>query len=189
MNEQEPAESGARLRGTTLRAAAPRVGERPGGTQEPDLPQDRDRRNLSRAVPRIAGLFCMLIGVSDILSVVIPAWHNRLRRFHRIVQFVPGTELAVASTAIAITGLMLLMLSYGMRRRKRRAWQAVVALLAFNIVIHLFHGVHIVLALISLVMLGALLYFSDHFYARGDPRTRWRALYVFCWLVVGDVAI
>jgi len=102
---------------------------------------------------------------------------------------VPGTEVAVASTAIVITGLMLLMLSHGMRRRKRRAWQAVVALLAFNIVIHVLHGIHIWLAVVSLIMLGALLFFSDHFYARGDPRTRWRALYVFAWLVVADVAI
>jgi lysyl-tRNA synthetase, class II len=140
-------------------------------------------------VPATAGLFCMLIGISDILSVIIPAWHRRLTKFHRIVQFVPGTEVAVATTAIVVTGLMLLMLSHGMRRRKRRAWQAVVALLAFNIVIHLIHGVHIWLAVVSLVMLGALLFLSDHFYARGDPRTRWRALYAFAWLVVADVAI
>jgi lysyl-tRNA synthetase, class II len=189
MNEQGPAESGARPPGTALRAVAPRAGERSAGPQEPEFSRRQDRRHLSRAVPRIAGLFCMLIGLSDILSVVIPAWHAKLRRFHRIVQFVPGTEVAVASTAIVITGLLLLMLSYGMRRRKRRAWQAVIALLAFNIVIHMVHGVHVVLALISGVMLGALLLFSDHFYARGDPRTRWRALYVFCWLVVADVAI
>jgi lysyl-tRNA synthetase class 2 len=65
-----------------------------------------------------------------------------------------------------------------------------VVLLAFNIAIHLLHGLsHIGLALVSTIALGALLHFRDHFYARGDPRTRWRALLVFCGLAVADVAI
>jgi lysyl-tRNA synthetase, class II len=188
MNENDSAESGAPSPGPRLGAAAPRVAERvrPPADAPPSPPE---RRNLSRAVPRIAGLFCMLIGLSDILSVILPAWHERLQRLHRFAGMVPGTEIAVDSTAIVITGLMLLMLSHGMRRRKRRAWQAVISLLAFNIVIHLVHGLHVVLAAVSLATLGALLYYSDHFYARGDPRTRWRALYVFGWLVVADVAI
>jgi lysyl-tRNA synthetase, class II len=139
-------------------------------------------------VPTAAGLICMLIGLSDIISVIVPEWHERLRRMHAAV--VPGTLLAVAGTAVVITGLLLLMLSHGLRRRKRRAWQATVVLLAFNIVIHLLHGLsHIGLALVSLVALGALLYFREDFYARGDPRTRWRALLVFCGLAVADVAI
>ena len=33
-------------------------------------------------------------------------------------------------------GLLLLLLAHGLRRRKRRAWQAVVALSAFDIAIH-----------------------------------------------------
>jgi lysyl-tRNA synthetase class 2 len=82
------------------------------------------------------------------------------------------------------------LLSHGLRRRKRRAWQAVVVLLTLNIVIHLLHGLgHIGLALVSLLTLAALIHFRDHFYARGDPRTRWRALLVFCGLAVADVAI
>ena len=40
-----------------------------------------------------------------------------------------------------------------------------------------------------MVLLVALLYFRDEFYAEGDPRTRWRALWVFAGLVVADVAI
>jgi lysyl-tRNA synthetase class 2 len=184
MNKHDSAESGVSPPVTALPAAGP-------AQQAASLPppQPADRRNLTRLVPNTAALLCMIIGISDILSVINPAWHRRLDKFHRLVQYVPGTEIAVATTAIVITGLMLLMLSHGMRRRKRRAWQAVVALLAFNIVIHVIHGVHIWLAVVSLVMLGALLFYSDHFYARGDPRTRWRALYVFAWLVVADVAI
>jgi lysyl-tRNA synthetase class 2 len=140
-------------------------------------------------VPNVAALLCMVIGLSDILEVVLPTWHERLRRLHKIASVVPGTEIAVTATAVALTGLLLLMLSHALRRRKRRAWQAVLALLAFNIVIHLVHGMHITLAIVSLVLLGALLYFRDHFYARGDPRTRWQALWVFGGLVIADVVI
>jgi lysyl-tRNA synthetase, class II len=129
----------------------------------------------------------MLIGLSDILEVIIPGWHAKLRRMHAGV--VPGTMVAVTGTAVVVTGLLLLMLSYALRRRKRRAWQAVIALLTFNIVIHLLHAPHITLAVVSLVVLTALLYFRDHFYARGDPRTRWSALWTFCALAVADVAI
>ncbi len=140
-------------------------------------------------MPNVAALLCMVIGLSDILEVVLPTWHERLRRLHKIASVVPGTEIAVTATAVALTGLLLLMLSHALRRRKRRAWQAVLALLAFNIVIHLVHGMHITLAIVSLVLLGALLYFRDHFYARGDPRTRWQALWVFGGLVIADVVI
>ena len=84
---------------------------------------------------------------------------------------------------------MLLMLAHGLRRRKRRAFQAVAVLLAFDIAIHFFHSHRIVTAVAALVLLIALLYFRDEFYAEGDPRTRWRAAWVFAGLVVADVAI
>jgi lysyl-tRNA synthetase class 2 len=42
---------------------------------------------------------------------------------------------------------------------------------------------------VSLVLLIALLFFRDEFYAEGDPRTRWRAIWIFVGLIVADVAI
>jgi len=85
------------------------------------------------------------------------------------------------------------MLAHGLRRRKRRAFQAVVALLAFDIGIHFYHSqftmTRVPTAIVALVLLVALLYFRDEFYAEGDPRTRWSALWVFGGLVVADVAI
>ena len=84
---------------------------------------------------------------------------------------------------------MLLMLAHGLRRRKRRAWQAVAALLAFDIAIHFLHSQRILTAIVAIVVLIALLYFRDEFYAEGDQRTRWRALWVFGGLIVADVVI
>ncbi len=190
MSEHNPPDVGARRPALTLDGGL-RAGEypaEPAGPGGPAPPHPIDRRNQRSRVPTVAGLFCMLIGLSDIISIILPAWHERLRRMHAAL--VPGTLPALASTAMVITGLLLLMLSHGLRRRKRRAWQAVVVLLTLNIVIHLLHGLdHIGLALLSLLTLAALIHFRDHFYARGDPRTRWRALLVFCGLAVADVAI
>jgi lysyl-tRNA synthetase class 2 len=140
-------------------------------------------------LPGVAALVCLLIGLSDILAVFKPTWHDKI---HRINAFVPGTLTNVQVSAYVVIGLLLLLLSHGLRRRKRRAWQAVVALLAFDIVIHFVrppHMAHIYLAVVSIVALGALLYFHDQFYAVGDPRTRWTAVWVFFGLVIADVAI
>ena len=81
------------------------------------------------------------------------------------------------------------MLAHGLRRRKRRAWQAVAALLAFDIGIHFLHSQRILTAIVAIVTLIALLYFRDEFYAEGDGRNRWRALSVFGGLIMADVVI
>jgi lysyl-tRNA synthetase, class II len=158
-------------------ADEPRVG----GQQAPG-----DRARQRRWVPRMAALLTFLIGLSDILNILRP---DLVHRLHRLNYLVPGTLTDVTRSADVLIGLMLLMLAHGLRRRKRRAWQAVSALLAFDIAIHFFHSMRIPTAVVSLVLLIALLYFRDEFYAEGDPRTRWRALWVFGGLVVADIAI
>jgi len=144
-------------------------------------------------IPAVASLLCLLIGLSDILAIFKSDWHAKL---HRIDAFVPGTLTNVQRSADVIIGLMLLLLSHGLRRRKRRAWQAVLALLAFDIVIHVVHFGHAAaphgysaVAVVAIVEIATLLYFHDDFYAVGDPRTRWNAMRVFVGLAVADLAI
>jgi lysyl-tRNA synthetase, class II len=149
-----------------------------------------DRRTQRTWVPVAAGWLCLLIGLADIIQVVRPSLYT-VTRLHKIHAFVPGTLTNFAHTATVIIGLLLLMLSHGLRRRKRRAWEAVTLLLALSVVVHLIHPRHdrVITAAVSAVLLAALLYFRSEFYAVGDPRTRWRALWVFCGLVVADIAI
>jgi lysyl-tRNA synthetase class 2 len=141
-------------------------------------------------VPIAAGWLCLLIGLADIIEVVHPGlyYSSHLTRFHA---FVPGTLVNVTHTVSVIIGLLLLMLSHGLKRRKRRAWEAVTMLLAASVVVHVipFREDRIVTAVVSALVVGALLYFRAEFYAVGDPRTRWRALRVFLGLVLADVAI
>jgi lysyl-tRNA synthetase class 2 len=137
-------------------------------------------------VPGVAALLTALVGLSDILNIFRP---DLVQRLHKLTYMVPGTLTTVARSADVLIGLMLLMLAHGLRRRKRRAWQAVIALLAFDVAIHFSHGQRIVTSVVSLVLLIALLYFRDEFYAEGDPRTRWRALWVLGGLIVADIVI
>jgi lysyl-tRNA synthetase, class II len=155
---------------------------------QPERHSDRrpDRRHEHAWVPGIAALLTLLIGVLDIIGIFRPDWPHRLHKFRVLV---PGTLTNVTRSADVIIGLLLLLLAHGLRRRKRRAWQAVTALLAFDLGIHFFHSRHITTAAIALVALVVLLYFRDEFYAQGDRRNRWTALWALGWLVVADIGI
>src|SRR5580704_13705729 len=142
------------------------------------LPQREGGRRRAW-IPGIASLLCLVIGLSDILAIFKPAWHATLNN--------------VTRSADVIIGLMLVLLAHGLRRRKRRAWQAVLALLVFDIVIHFLHfprDPRPYSAVVAIVLLAVPLFLHADFYALGDPRTRgWNALQVFGILVVADLAI
>jgi len=179
--------------GKTLSVADPPP-ERPLAAEPPaagrQATRPPDRRNQRRWVPIAAGWLCLLIGLADIVEVVRPGliYSYHLTRLH---SFVPGNLVNVTHTVSVIIGLLLLMLSHGLKRRKRRAWEAVTLLLAASAVVHVipFREGRIVTAIVSALLVAALLYFRAEFYAVGDPRTRWRALWVFLGLVLADVAI
>src|SRR5579862_9673673 len=158
-----------------------------GGTRVAAEPgESADRRRHQAWVPGSAALLTWLIGLSDIVAIFRP---DLVHKLHKINYLVPGTLTTVTRSAEVIIGLLLLMLAHGLRRRKRRAWQAVAALLAFDIAIHCTNAHRIPTTIVAAILLVALLYFRNQFYAEGDPRTRWRALWVFGGLVIADVAI
>src|SRR2546423_749804 len=167
--------------------APPAEGDK-GGHTRAHARRAPDRRHQRRWVPITMGWLSLLIGLTDIIGVAIPGLHLH-HRLHRITVFMPGTVTNLASTATVIIGLLLLMLSHGLRRRKRRAWQAATVLLAFRGLTHVVHAPYLVQGAAAAAVLAVLLYYRDEFYAVGDLRTRWRAVGVFAGLVVADVAI
>src|SRR5580700_5878801 len=130
----------------------------------PPCPPWREGGKRLAWLPVVASLLVFLIGLSDILTVFKPQVVDRL---HKIKPFVPGFLANVTRTSDVIVGLLLVLLALGLRRRKRRAWQAVVALLAFDIVIHFFlHFPHLpreisisISSCVAIALLAALLYF------------------------------
>jgi lysyl-tRNA synthetase, class II len=150
----------------------------------------RERKYAKRLtwIPAVASLLTFLIGISDVVAVFKPDWHEKM---HKVNAVVPGTLTNVTRTSDVIIGLLLLMLARGLRRRKRRAWQAVLALLAFDVVIHFFHFPHAISisGIVAVVLLAVLLYRHQDFYAVGDRRTWRTAASVFVTLVAMDFAI
>ncbi|MCO6004266.1 GNAT family N-acetyltransferase [Actinoallomurus purpureus] len=144
-----------------------------------------ERRRQRRWVPATAGWLSFLIGLLDVIGALLPEWHRRMVRLDEIV---PGSVNNAARTATLVAGLLLLLLSHGLRRRKRRAWRAVAGLLAFTIVSHVVKDFALS-AIVAAAMFGALIYFRDEFYATGDPRTRWRALWVGSFLAAASVGV
>jgi lysyl-tRNA synthetase, class II len=175
--------------------AAPRSGddERPNGSLSA---RALDRRLRHRWVPLTAGAMSFIIGLGYIIEGIAPGLTERRLRGLSYLG-------SLTRTADIVIGLLLLMLSHGLRRRKRRAWMAVVTLLAAGVLLHPFAFVvaHFTdpdggrlstrptTAVVSLVLIAALIWFRQEFYAIGDRRSRLQALWVLSWLVLTDVII
>jgi lysyl-tRNA synthetase class 2 len=160
--------------------------ERQSGVRPPD------RRHQRRWVPVTAALLAFLIGLTYVIEGfrTRPIYTHLKHSVHRLNELAPGLLSILPRVADVIIGLLLLMLSHGLRRRKRRAWEAVILLLALSVLTHAaLPGRHLVPAAGAVVLLVILWLYRKQFYAVGDPRTRWRALRVFCALAVADVAI
>jgi lysyl-tRNA synthetase, class II len=173
------------------------------GSANPPEPAGRplDRRHQRRWVPVTAALLALLLG----LAYIIEGFRTRVlyshlaHPLHKLTEIAPGVLSIVPRVAEVIIGLMLLMLSHGLRRRKRRAWEAVLLLLGISVVLHAIQtmqpGRHlsvrvaVVPAAITLVLIAVLLLYRKEFYAVGDPRTRWRAVWAFGGLAIADVLI
>jgi lysyl-tRNA synthetase, class II len=151
-------------------------------------------------VPAAAGWIVFLIGLADIIVGLTPYRYLLHHRLARVASVAPGTVANLTRLIDVIIGLLLLMLSHGLRRRKRRAWMEVMALLIISACVIMVHiidrartdtmtiGVVIVLAVV-VAMIVTGFYYRGQFYAVGDPRTRWRALGAFLGLLAADVVI
>ncbi|MGZ4592076.1 MAG: phosphatidylglycerol lysyltransferase domain-containing protein, partial [Actinomycetes bacterium] len=134
------------------------------------LPHLRDRA----WIPRAAGAICLAIGILDIAAAVSPRLWRRVRL---LADFLPGALSQATVAALLVVGIGFLLLAGALARRKRRAWQLAVGLLAASVLLHVLSATpHVGLAAVSLVLLAGLLTYQSEFYAEGDPYTRWSAL-------------
>ena len=133
---------------------------------------------LSWARRHVAGLIAALVaaaGIVNLVSGLTPEFHSRLRS---IVDFVPGVVSGIATATTVVSGLLLLMLAKGLRRRKQRAWRGAVVLLGVSIFTHLVKGLDVEESGLAFGVLIALIMTRNEFTAKGDPRTRWRSVSV-----------
>jgi lysyl-tRNA synthetase class 2 len=139
------------------------------------------------AVPALIARAATVVGILDIAAGVSPRFRHS--RMHRIAEVLPGSLGLFAAALSLSAGVLLLLLAHGLRRRKRRAWRAAVALLAVGCVSELVYRHTIMGVLIAVALLVPLWRHREEFTALADPRSRWRALANFILMSAGSVAL
>jgi lysyl-tRNA synthetase class 2 len=136
--------------------------------------------------PRVAALLAYAIGLLDIVSALRPPGHSRVAELRSTL---PGYLPEHARTLTILVGVLLILLAHGLARRKRRAWQFVLALTAASAVLHLLKGLDYDDAIGSAVFCVWLAVRHRDFHAEPDPSSRWRALGVLVALFTMSVGI
>lgn len=187
-----PYPGGVKIDVTTKRGTDPRTSV--GETQRAVAPTS-ERRSRRRWVPVVAGVLVFVLGIRDIAMVVRPHLWERVKVIDHVLPGTVDTALVhgVAAGALVVAGALMILLSHALRRRKRRAWSAVVVVLSVSLVLHFVHrpdlGDLFAWLPIDVILLAALIYYRGEFFARGDPMTRWRALLAFIGLSVASYGI
>lgn len=139
------------------------------------------------AVPALIASACTLVGLLDIAAGVFPRFRHS--RMHTVAEVLPGALGPFAAALSLSTGVLLLLLAHGLRRRKRRAWRAAVILLPAGAVAQFAYRHSLIGVAISLALLAPLLRHRSEFEALPDPRSRWRALANFVLMGAGSLVL
>jgi lysyl-tRNA synthetase, class II len=118
---------------------------------------------------RVAAALMLLAGLLNLASVVTPRGRPLLELLDAVV---PGAISEGATALTAAAGIGLLLLAGGLRRHRRSAYLATVALLAFSAVLHLVKGLDLGAALLESFLAGVLVARGEAFTARLGPGER-----------------
>ena len=141
-----------------------------GAMQDIARPDATGLRRLALQVtspPWLARLLALL-GLVSLASALTPALGGRLDLMREVL---PHFAPAAARVGTAATGLVLVFLARGLRRRKHRAWLAAVAVSGLAAVLHLVKGLDVEEAAFAGAVLLLLIAGRRDFTARPDPRS------------------
>jgi lysyl-tRNA synthetase, class II len=165
----------------------------PGGLSATTRPVRTDPAARSDRTARAAAAMMLLAGLLNLASVVLPGGRLRLDLVDALV---PGAVAEGATALTAAAGIGLLLLAGGMRRHRRSAYLATVALLCGSAVFHLVKGLDLGAALLEAFLAGLLVGRGHQFTARLGPGERapalWPAVFVpvvtLCYGMAGLLA-
>jgi lysyl-tRNA synthetase, class II len=106
------------------------------------------------------------VGAIGVASALTPEMADRFRIVHGVLP--PGVPEAARVLTLAF-GIALIWLSRSLARRRRRAWQLGVGLVLASAAAHLAKGLDVEEAVVSLLLLVALLRYRRRFDVPGDP--------------------
>ncbi|HEX6756565.1 MAG TPA: phosphatidylglycerol lysyltransferase domain-containing protein [Mycobacteriales bacterium] len=138
----------------------------------PALRRTAATRRISRTASRTASLVALatwLLGVLTVVSALLPPERSR---FRLVTELLPYQAADSAAAVAAALGVLLLYIAGGLRRRKRRAWTAAVAVTLVVALSHLAKGLDVEEAAASVAVLVLLLACRREFRAEVDPAGR-----------------
>jgi lysyl-tRNA synthetase class 2 len=130
-------------------------------------------RRATRHASTAVAVFVAASGVLDVASTVTPAIDSRLRL---IEDATPNIVPRLATALVVPTGIALVLLARGLRRRRRRAWELTLALIVAAALLHILKGLDYEEAIANVLLALALVALRHDFTGRGDPTTRARNL-------------
>ncbi|MEV7303481.1 phosphatidylglycerol lysyltransferase domain-containing protein [Streptomyces clavifer] len=139
------------------------------------------------SVPALVGSACAAVGLIDVAAGVFPRFRHS--RVHTFAEVLPGALGPFAAALSLSSGVLLLLLAHGIKRRKRRAWRAAVILLPAGAAAQFAYRHSLIGVLLSLVLCFLLVRHRSEFAALPDPRSRWRALANFVLLGAGSLVL
>jgi lysylphosphatidylglycerol synthetase-like protein (DUF2156 family) len=157
------------------------VAEHPGTITWPSA---GDATALRRRVRRIGATAIAFAGALNLASAVTLPVASRLTA---LSQFTPIEVPEVATALVAICGIGLLLLSWGVRRGQRHAWLLANGLLLVAVIGNVTKGLDIEEGIIGLLVVAFLVVHRDDFAAPANPSS-WRRA-IASSLVAGAVAI
>lgn len=144
-------------------------------------PNQLSRTTLTAAI--IAAIV-FLAGMVNIYSAWVGIEHSRVVMLSSLL---PLKVSHCSRTLTVLAGMLLIMLSWSLFRRKRRAWIAAVALLSISLALHMLKGLDYEEAIFTALVLGALLGARGEFVVRSDPRSFFSAGMVCAMAVLGSL--
>ena len=116
-------------------------------------------------MPALAGLGVAVVGLVNVLSALTP---NIPARAQLLLSLEPVSALPIFHALALPAGVLLIVVARSLGRRRRRAWQAAVGLLAVIAALDLLKGLDVEEAALSVAACGLLVWSRGAFYVRHD---------------------
>jgi len=112
-------------------------------------------------------IFILLLGGVNILSVMLPVIHSRMRVLRH---FIPLEAIHASYYFVLLSGVMLLIISVFMLKAYRSAWIIGLALSVVSLIGHLTKGIDYEEAILAFFVIVSLLYTRKQYYKNGNRK-------------------
>lgn len=128
-------------------------------------------------IPKWIGRLTFFLGALNLAANIFGKFRPVARR---IDTYLPAVVNSTAFSTALFTSLVLILVARGLGRRKRRAWNIAVLVLALNLLSDIFRiHHHPIQIIINSILFVTLLLLRKEFYAISDPSTRNQPIYAF----------